>query len=243
MSFCPSKDIHSIYLDNEMSAEIKAQYEKHLSCCPECQKQLEQMRQVRSVFEKDNLDSSVEKEFLDASFERLQLKMKFSDNVKKTKKSNFVFTNSRWMYAVSGVAAAALFALIIPIRVKASNVNGLNAIDVTRNPTIVPTAISNNGMRNIVNNVSLGSGNGMLISDNIEGSIQYAGNDGVLLRRNIPRDSREKTIANNLLNNVTVVKPAIDDKSISIRITIPGFDSVPVTTEIKVPVNVIAGQN
>ena len=146
MSFCPTKDIHSIYLDNEMSAEIKAQYEKHLSCCPECQKQLEQMRQVRSVFEKDNLDSSVEKEFLDASFERLQLKMKFSDNVKKTKKSNFVFTNSRWMYAVSGVAAAALFALIIPIRVKVSNVNGLNAIDVTRNPTIVPTAISNNGM-------------------------------------------------------------------------------------------------
>ncbi len=242
MSFCPSKDIHSIYLDNEMSAEIKAQYEKHLSCCPECQKQLEQMRQVRSIFEKDNLDSSVEKEFLDASFERLQLKMKFSDNVKKTKKSNFVFTNSRWMYAVSEVAAAALFALIIPIRVKASNVNGLNAIDVTRNPTIVPTAISNNGMRNIVNNVSLGSGNGMLISDNIEGSVQYAGNDGVLLR-SIPRDSRENSIANKLLNNVTVVKPDIDDKSISIRITIPGFDSVPVTTEIKVPVNVIAGQN
>ena len=50
-------------------------------------------------------------------------------------------------------------------------------------------------------------------------------------------------IANNLLNNVTVVKPAIGDKSISIRITIPGFDSVPVTTEINVPVKVITGQN
>ncbi len=243
MSFCPSKDIHSIYLDNEMSAEIKAQYEKHLSCCPECQKQLEQMRQVRDLFLKDKLECSVEKEFLDASFERLQLKMKFSDNVKKTKKSNFVFANSRWMYAVSGVAAAALFALIIPIRVKASTTEGLNIIDINKGPTIVPTAISNNGMRNIVNNVSLGSGNGMLISDNMERSIQYAGNDGVLLRRSIPRDSRENSIANNLLNNVTVVKPAIGDKSISIRITIPGFDSVPVTTEINVPVKVITGQN
>ena len=56
-------------------------------------------------------------------------------------------------------------------------------------------------------------------------------------------NTRENSIANKLLNNVTVVKPDIDDKSISIRITIPGFDSVPVITEIKVPVNVIAGQN
>ena len=83
----------------------------------------------------------------------------------------------------------------------------------------------------------------MLISDNIDKSIVYSGNEPVLLNGNLQRNIKEKRYANNLLNNITVVKPDIDDNSISIRITIPGFDSVPVTTEIMLPVNVITGQN
>ena len=33
MSFCPSKDIHSVYLDNELPEVYKAEYEAHIAVC------------------------------------------------------------------------------------------------------------------------------------------------------------------------------------------------------------------
>lgn len=242
MSFCPSKDIHSIYLDDEMSAEIKIQYENHVNGCVECQKELARLRAVRNLFVED-LQNDLNSEFLDKSFERLQLKMKYSNNIKKIKKSNFVFEKPKFIYAVSGIAAVALFALFVPFRLRTSSVNNTQVIDINKNAPMVATAIANNGFNNVAKNVSFGSGKSMLISDNIDKSIVYSGNEPVLLNGNLQRNIKEKRYANNLLNNITVVKPDIDDNSISIRITIPGFDSVPVTTEIMLPVNVITGQN
>jgi len=243
MSFCPSKDIHSIYLDDEMSAEIKIQYENHVNGCVECQKELARLRAVRNLFVEGKLQNDLDSEFLDKSFERLQLKMKYSNNVKKIKKSNFVFEKPKFIYAVSGIAAVALFALIVPLRLRTSSVNNTQVIDINKNAPMVATAIANNGFNNVANNVAFSSGKSMLISDNMDKSIVYSGNEPVLLNGNLQKNIKEKRYANNLLNNITVVKPDIDDNSISIRITIPGFDSVPVTTEIMLPVNVITGQN
>ncbi|MBP5452686.1 MAG: zf-HC2 domain-containing protein, partial [Treponema sp.] len=47
MSTCPEKDIHSIYLDNELPAAYVADYEAHVESCPECKAQLEKLRMLR----------------------------------------------------------------------------------------------------------------------------------------------------------------------------------------------------
>ena len=44
MSFCPSKDIHSVYLDGELPENYKAEYELHISHCEKCRKELEQLK-------------------------------------------------------------------------------------------------------------------------------------------------------------------------------------------------------
>ena len=46
MSFCPSKDIHSVYLDGELPENYKAEYELHVSHCEKCRKELEQLKAV-----------------------------------------------------------------------------------------------------------------------------------------------------------------------------------------------------
>ena len=170
MSFCPSKDIHSIYLDNEMSAEIKIQYENHVNGCVECQKELARLRAVRNLFV-ENLQNDSNSEFLDKSFERLQLKMKYSNNIKKIKKSNFVFEKPKFIYAVSGIAAVALFALFVALRLRTSSVNNTQVIDINKNAPMVATAIANNGFNNVANNVAFSSGKSMLISDNMDSYI------------------------------------------------------------------------
>ena len=87
MSFCPSKDIHSIYLDNELPAEIKVKYEAHLNSCEECQKQLSQMKAIKESFVSEKNEVVLDDAFLEESFARLQLKMKYSNNIKKIKKN------------------------------------------------------------------------------------------------------------------------------------------------------------
>ena len=54
MSFCPSDDIHSVYLDGELPENFKLEYESHLQSCPECQKKLEQLKKVHQFFEMDS---------------------------------------------------------------------------------------------------------------------------------------------------------------------------------------------
>ena len=55
MSFCPSKDIHSVYLDNELPEIYKAEYEEHLKNCPQCQKELEKIRALHKMFTSDSV--------------------------------------------------------------------------------------------------------------------------------------------------------------------------------------------
>ena len=51
MSFCPSKDIHSVYLDGELPEVYKAEYESHLKICPTCQKELDKIKALRGIFQ------------------------------------------------------------------------------------------------------------------------------------------------------------------------------------------------
>ena len=56
MDTCPEKDIHSIYLDNELPKQYLEKYQSHIASCPKCQMQLEQLKNIRQTL-KDDSDS------------------------------------------------------------------------------------------------------------------------------------------------------------------------------------------
>lgn len=226
MSFCPTKDIHSIYLDNEMPEIYKAEYESHVATCKKCQQELNKIKVLHTLLSSDADVVTPDSHYAEQSFERLQLKMRYSNSTKKSNNQN----KFQIKYAVSAMAAAAIFALIIPVRFLNNNVQKTNAI-ATNISSAVPLA----------NNVSFNGGRSRVISGNIHESIipsAQKGNDSLV--RNV--SNYPNSVEKQLIKDVDVFRPAFsEEKTISIRITIPGIGQVPVTAEVKLPVNVSSG--
>lgn len=222
MSFCPSNDIHSVYLDNELPESYKAEYEAHLKVCPNCQKKLEELKAVHSLFASDSKAISPDSHFMNDSFNRLQIKMAYSKNTARESKKEFK------AYPVFvAAAAAAVFALVLPIGINSTR-NGVtsNAESVAVMP--IPTPVSRTTS---ANNVSFNSGRSIPVSGNILASD---------LSTEKHRDNKSALITN--AKNVDVLRPDFQDESISIRITVPGMGETPVVTEISLPMEVISGR-
>jgi len=115
MSTCPEKDIHSLYLDNELPAAYMEKYEAHIASCEKCRAELNKLKAVHSVFQNDSRSMDFSQKDLDSSFERLQARLSYSSHVEK----NVVKFNPRSrVYAVAG-AAAALAVFVVPARFRA----------------------------------------------------------------------------------------------------------------------------
>jgi len=234
MSFCPTKDIHSVYLDGELPENYKAEYELHIEHCEKCRKELEQLKAVRSIFKADADSLNLDQHFMDESFQRLQIKMAYSKNIGKVpEKSPFKIIS----YVASGVAAAAVLALVIPLGLKSNK--AASASTVITSPLIqsvssvsaVPiTAVSTNAATS-ANNVGYDSGRSVVVSGNIQ--------DVVLSSE---KQRRNKTSFAKNVNGVDVLRPDFQDEAISIKITVPGMGDFPVTTEINVPMEVVSGR-
>lgn len=245
MSFCPSKDIHSVYLDGELPENYKAEYELHISQCEKCRKELEQLKALRAMFKADSDSLNLDSHFMDESFQRLQIKMAYSKNVGKLpEKSPFKIIS----YVASGVAAAAVIALVLPLGVKSSASKGGSpaasavASTVISSPLIqsvgngmgtsVPvTAVSANG-RSSANNVSFDSGRSVVVSGNIQ--------DVVLSSENKRKTGTSFT---KNVNDVDVLRPDFQNEAINIKITVPGMGDFPVTTEINLPMELVSGRH
>ena len=222
MSFCPSKDIHSVYLDGELPENYKAEYELHISHCEKCRKELEQLKALRSLFKADSDSIKLDDKFMDESFQRLQIKMAYSRNIGKLpQKSPFKVIS----YVASGVAAAAVLALVLPLGLK-SNKASTEASTVAAVPLIKSVKASN------VNNVSYDSGRSVAISGNIQ--------DVVLTSENQRKNNSSFT---KNVSDVDVLRPDFQDEAISIKITVPGMGDFPVTTEINVPMELVSGRH
>ncbi|WP_277055936.1 anti-sigma factor family protein [Treponema socranskii] len=148
MSTCPSNDIHSVYLDNELPETYVGTYEAHIKSCPKCAAKLASLRAVSAVFRSDAGGMTLDKASLDKSWERLQARLSYS----KTTNRVYRFPEHNFRYAVSAAAAAAVFALIIPLR-------------VLRSPSAVKTAAINPISRST--SVELAKNN-VVINGNIE---------------------------------------------------------------------------
>lgn len=239
MSFCPTKDIHSIYLDNEMPENYKAEYEAHVKNCPSCQKELEKIRTLRELFETDAQTITPDNHYLDESYERLMIKMSYAKNTKKSDENKFK-TGIRY-FVPTAAAAAAVFAIVLPLK---SN--------LTKNTTVPVQNIAHTSQivsqMPAATNVSVGGGTGMVISGNIN-ELVLPSNKG---HRHYPNGFSQNFNPNNPYNynfegnfipDFDVFKPDFDEsKTIPIKITIPGMNSVSPVSEFELFENV-AGQS
>ena len=231
MSFCPSKDIHSVYLDGELPENYKAEYELHISHCEKCRKELEQLKALRAMFKADSDSLNLDEHFMDESFQRLQIKMAYAKNVGKVpQKSPFKVIS----YVASGVAAAAVLALVLPLGLKANkadasqNVAASPLIQSVNSVSAVPiTAVSTNAS---ANNVGFDSGRSVVVSGNIK--------DVVLSSE---KQRKNSSFVKNV-NDVDVLRPDFRDEAINIKITVPGMGDFPMTTEINVPMELFSGR-
>ena len=224
MSTCPTKEIHSLYLDNELPQNHKEEYEAHIASCEKCRAELEKLRAVRDVFKGDAASISPDKKFMDESYDRLMLKMKYSKNAGHTR---YTKVNVRsWKIIVPAAAAVAILALAIPLKL-ATGRAGVKTMSATSSIySQVPSQVTEQ-----LSSVAFG-GENAFGNDNAFGLSQDS------LVTNV--SNKQRGAASKLIKDVEVFRPNFDgeQKTISIRITIPGNDDVPVTTEIEVPLDV-----
>lgn len=243
MSFCPSKDIHSVYLDNELPEIYKAEYESHIASCPKCKAELERLRGLRAVLKADSDQIAPSADFLDKSYERLMIKMSYAKNTGKKAESKINFRSIT--YAASGIAAAAILALVLPVR--AGNVKTGDNTSSVQLAGLSQSAVGGVGTNvstftPAANNVALNSGNSMVISGNINESDLSHGHGQ---RRSEAEIQNVSTNANpgKIMKGVEVLRPDFTEaETISIKITLPGMNSVPVTAEIQLPAEVMSGR-
>ncbi|MBP5243207.1 MAG: zf-HC2 domain-containing protein [Succinivibrio sp.] len=230
MSTCPTNEIHSLYLDNELPQTHREQYEAHIAECEVCKAQLEKLRELRSLFVKDANEISPDKDFMDKSYERLMLKMKYSKHAGHSVKNS----GRSWKIIVPAAAAVAVLALAIPLKLAVGRANVKTMSATSSLYSRVPSQVSEN-----LSSVSFNGENAFGFDDSIQNILPSSKTES--------QDALVTNVsgaASKLIQDVEVFRPNFDgeQKTISIKITIPGNDDVPVTTEIEVPLDA-AGQN
>jgi len=220
MSTCPSKDLHSVYLDNELPEKYKAEYEAHVQSCPKCQKELESLRNLQKLLRTDADEITPDSHYMEQSFERLQIKMKYRENTQQTKKNTYKTGNANFnkkpnviLYSCIGAAAAAVFALIVPIRISNAKNNASASNTVATAASVLPSV----GFGNAATNVSLNSGKTVIISGNIDESVLASQKYGRV----------GKNVSQNSNSAVEVFRPDFEERNtVYIKITLPGMDTV-----------------
>lgn len=117
MFTCPENDIHSVYLDGELPPVYMAEYESHLAGCEKCRAKLDSLRGLHEKLSADSASITLDSTALEESFRRLITKKSYRKN---TLRADAVLTpgkiKSSLKYVVTGAAAAAVMALILPAR-------------------------------------------------------------------------------------------------------------------------------
>lgn len=226
MSFCLSKDIHSIYLDKELPENYKLEYEEHVKNCPECQKELNKLKLIHDALKSDSDSIKLDDDFLEKSYERLQIKMAYKNNVTKARRTS----NVNIKYGLTAVAAAALFALVIPVTLNSNKKNSVTTQPALSSVSSV-SQISNSTSAIAANNVSINSGRNVLVSGNMLDTV---------IRPEAGIDNGKTLVKK--AKDVEVLRPELEDETISIRISVPGLGEIPVVTEINLPMGAISGK-
>jgi len=231
MSLCPTKDIHSVYLDDELPLSMIKDYEAHIASCPKCAAELEQLKKIRAGLDQLKTPEMSQLE-MDESFRRLQIRMSYSKHTKKfEKKTSFV---SVVKYTVPAMAAAAVFAIVLPVGLnrKGSETAETSAATIASLPIVTSTVGTNSGFNNL---------NGFA-GNTVSGDNGMMGRSPMGPMRPHGMAQNMGMMNENMSGVVDVFRPNFDNgNTISIKITIPGMNTVPYTTEINVPVDEYKG--
>lgn|SRR5574344_298460 len=219
MSICPSKDIHSIYLDNELPPAYLGEYEAHIKSCPKCAAELAKLRAIRDMLRSDAASVTPDMHYLEQSWERLQSRRSYADVTRRIHK--FPAVSEQFKYILPAAAAAAVLAVVLPFRL------GRNAAGAAQTASVTPIARRKT--------VSLAKGNVVVSGTLAPSAVMHASSGS----QNV---SYGENAIDPQLNDVDVFRPDFDEKqTISIRITIPGIESRNFTTDIQLPVGQPAG--
>lgn len=214
MFSCPTDDIHSIYLDNELPEDFAKEYLSHIESCEKCKAKLETIRGLKNAFNADSKNIKLDQQFLDQSFERLQTKMRYKKNAVVVHQFPMSEKTLRWGM---GAAAAVLIAAILPVSI--SNAVKSTGADNANVASITPVARPQNepiARQNVVINGNLDHNMAQTVST--RGSYSS-------------------------LTDVDVLRPEFDDaRKIRVNISVPGLDDGEQTIEIKLPDNLNEGQ-
>lgn len=238
MSFCPTNDIHSLYIDGEMPAHYIAEYEAHIKNCEKCREKLNRLNGVHNILKADSEQISLSEEKLDESYKRLMVKMNYSKNTRASREK----FSSNFRYVIPVAAAAAILAVVLPVR----SFNATPVITEEEEVVQAPQVATVTNQITVPSNVSFNNEHGVVISGNIHEAVipvkntETENSNGSFLRQKI--SERKNKDKKDLIKEYEVFRPAFsEDKTISIRITVPGMDTVPITTEIELPVDVLTG--
>ncbi|OJF77109.1 MAG: hypothetical protein BKP49_02945 [Treponema sp. CETP13] len=122
MSTCPSHDVHSMYIDNELPEPFKRNFEKHLLECLDCSTVMQQLKTVHDDLQEDSKNIVFSEEDLSASYERLQTKMRFASVTAVADNKSAKFSKTLWR-TIPLVAAALVVAIVLPLRFFSDNTN------------------------------------------------------------------------------------------------------------------------
>ena len=107
MYSCPTDDIHSVYIDDELPQNYVLDYENHIKTCSKCSAKLEQLKKIKSLIISDAKSIQVDDYYIEQSFSRLETKLRYSKNT--VKKMPFPTEYVKW-----GAVAAIFVAVVLP---------------------------------------------------------------------------------------------------------------------------------
>lgn len=214
MSTCPEKDIHSIYLDNELPQAYVAKYEEHVASCPECRAYLESLKAMHTSLSDDSKAFVFDQAKLDQSYARLQARLSYSKVTGKNIHAFNPFKSAKFRNtiisgATGAAVAAVLVALILPgyASSKKSNFEARTFTPVARTQ-ITPPSLTEVKVDGQINPAVLSS----LLSDSKETEEQAA---KVPVQQNVVRAATVST------NSAGIITPQINTSGIY---TIPSFE-------------------
>lgn len=241
MYTCPEKDIHSIYVDNELPAAYTGDYEAHVKSCPKCAAELEKIRAVHEALRADAGAHTPDEHFMEQSFERLQTRMSYS-RITGSSKNTFAFSAFKW--TIPAAAAAAVFAvLFIPLSLRSAvpaTETAVHAITraalkpIAKNGVVVDGNISRTTLASLFQSKkTLQSQSSSQIASAAHEQKTITGTTTVSAA--MPLDD----MLSDSLASVDVFRPDFSNgsSSITIKITFPGMDMIPHEAEAELPVS------
>lgn len=239
MYSCPTDDIHSIYIDNELPPAYIKEYEAHLQICERCASKLKTLRGIKDAFKNDAANITLSHDYMSKSFEQLQAKMRYSKNTEKAKVLRFPAEISKWGIAAAAVIMAVILPSALSNSFKSHNniTNNVASIAPVARPSNAP--ISNQSVvvdGNFNDSFGMTVGNASSNMQNVKRMQPVAGPDGF----RPPRTRMHSPYLTTSLTDVDVLRPEFESTNkISIKINVPGLDNEEDSIEIKLPVNML----